>query len=336
MTVDETWARYEDAIPSMIESIKKPVFPGLIKSTVWMQTLLPLVAGLFVRGSDFDHGKRVVRFDSDGNPIDFAEKTMSNLARLPEQIRLLAPLMAAEWGIVKFDEGGVISSDRGYTLIGEEGKGIVGIAVPLSPRHVMTVKIGSRNTIAVALKGDWYTPLRMSRGTARMATDISRSMARNARDFIIGPNREQVAGLREQLGEGLYPPPAPLHGLWGTDRDLRTNTLEWETAYREIGHPPDRRVLVNVQRELTGKRVSANPNGWFPPVFLYPVGQVNRATGVQRYGEIIKYDLTVRPGARDFYELQSMVIKASAVPPPTIYPSVNISVGWHSAPSVGD
>ncbi|MEU6564370.1 DUF4238 domain-containing protein [Nocardia nova] len=329
-TVDGSWSGYEDRIPELVRTVSEGRFPGLIETKIWMQVVLPLVAGLFVRGTDFSHGKMVVRFDEKGKRIRFGEKTVRNLSRIPEQIRLLAPLMAAEWEVIKFDGvDTVVTSDRGYTLL-SEGDGIAGIGVPLTPRHILVARRREESVIGVGLGGEWYKPLRQVRGTDDMAKQISRSMARNAREFIIGPDSLQLKALREQLGKGLVPPSAPLHNIWGTDRDLRTNVMEWVIAFAELRRPPDDEVVLNFARKAEVRAQTSDIKGWVPPVFLWPVGQANGLTGVQRYGEVIKYDRTFRTRARDFYEFENMVIRMSAVPRATVFTPVSVSIEWHS------
>ena len=103
--VDRTWTTYEQSLAQAIQNLCS----GTVSALEWVRTLVPFVACTLVRGPDFNK-----RFE-DRIPAEVNSRDNTNNARLLELQRLLGPVAAATWNILKVPESGeVIVGDVGF------------------------------------------------------------------------------------------------------------------------------------------------------------------------------------------------------------------------------
>jgi hypothetical protein len=297
----QTWNAYEDQIPAAAAEVTNAGPLSLINSWIWLKALVPLVAGLYVRGVDFIPAKRVGHFDNKGK-LSPTLTYNQNAARLPEHIRLMAPLIGAQWTIVRraADSKPFLISDLGYGLVahGRRKDGsprVNGIMVPLTPD--VAVQVERRHpgpqAIAIGVGGNWKTPMRTQTMTAAEVDWFNRSICRNASDFVAGPTPDMSGIDVTEFSKGRYPPPQiPWSRIWGTDSDLTLNGIEWFNVRKELSHPPDDVVCVQLVRSRKYNTSCVEPPGWEPAVSLLPARHMRSLghSGVERWGCIIKYD----------------------------------------------
>ncbi len=297
----ETWNAYEDQIPAAtIEVTKAGPFP-LIDSWIWLKVLVPLVAGLYVRGVDFTPAKRVGHFDVNGVLMPISPNN-ENAARMPEHIRLMAPLMGAQWTIIRraANSKPFLISDLGYGLVAhglrkDGSPRINGIMVPLTPDVAVQVERrhpGPR-AIAVGVGGNWKTPMRAQTMTASEVDAFNRGVCRNASDFVAGPTSDLSGIDVAEFSKGRYPHPlVPLSKIWGTESDQTLNGIEWFNVRKELSHPPDDVVCVQLVRSRKYNTACVERPGWEPAVWLIPALHMSSLghSGVERWGCVIKYD----------------------------------------------
>jgi hypothetical protein len=229
---------------------------------------------------------------------------------MPEHIRLMAPLMGADWTIVRraADSKPFLISDLGYGLTAEgfrkDGSPDVhGITVALTPDVAVMVdrrrSPGSR-AIAVGLRDRWVTPMNARTLSAEEVDSFNQSVCRNALSFVAGPTPDLSGIDLSQFGKGRHPPDNSSHKLWGPDSYLTLNGVEWFNVRRELSHPPDDVVCAGVTNSRKYNASCVEPPGWEPAVTLFPGAHMGSLmhSGVERWGCIIKYDPYARMIAR--------------------------------------
>lgn len=287
-SVDDAWRSYEQKIPVAINSMKRAGQWGLYDTELWLRVLVPMVAGLYVRGLDFDHGAHVVTHDDNMQFSALDHQTNKNLSRVSELIRLLAPICAADWRVFEFAPGSLINSDRGYTLSRESRDGQWGITVPLSSRAAVMLVRRDESTVATAVSGEWRTPMRRYACNADIADQINRSISRNALSSIYSPNEALVRRYGAEIGNGLVDISSPLYLMWGTRLEMAANDMEWRRLTDAISHPPD----VQVRDGAVPLRQSSNPSvqlGWSPPWVMIPL-TLSPITAVRKLGMTMKFN----------------------------------------------
>lgn len=306
-----TWNAYEDRISAAIEELAGSGAIPLIDSWTWLKVLLPLVAGLYVRGPDFVPSKRVTELDNEHRKLmPISDSDNMAAARVPEHIRLMAPLMGADWTIVTraANTKPFLISDLGYQLTAngyrpDGSMNVNGITVPLTPNLALRVdrRPPGARAIAVALNGRWVTPMNTQMLSANEVNGFNQSMCRNALSFVAGSTPDLSGIDISQFAAGRHPPDNSSHKMWGTDAELTLNGIEWFNARKELSHPPDDVVCVQLVRSRKYNASCVEPPGWEPAVVPMPGAHMGSLghSGIERWGCVIKYD----PYARIFGRL---------------------------------
>ena len=91
--MDSVWGGYESRFAVALDGL----ISGSLDAAIWLRVLVPFVAGVLVRGPDFNH-----RFTRRTQGFQFTpDKDNINSVRLLELQRLLAPVLAARWQVFK-------------------------------------------------------------------------------------------------------------------------------------------------------------------------------------------------------------------------------------------
>jgi hypothetical protein len=131
--VDAAFSYYEGPLSNAINLL----ISGVVDAHTWLTVLVRFVAGLLVRGPDFN--RRFLRRFSDSFRAELAKLDPvfygldnTNFARIFEHQRLLAPICGAAWTVLE-TLGGVeqITNDLGFIGFEHVQTKYHGIAVPL-------------------------------------------------------------------------------------------------------------------------------------------------------------------------------------------------------------
>jgi hypothetical protein len=144
--IDDAWGGYEQRLgPALDEISKEGKREGrlqTISAKTWLRVLVPFVASLFVRGREFSarYGNRMSRIyatESFRDPKQQSDDT--NVSRIMELQRLLAPVMSARWMVMHTrSDHPVITNELGFTLFRPpDGSSDLGIAIPLGPHTIL-------------------------------------------------------------------------------------------------------------------------------------------------------------------------------------------------------
>lgn len=131
--IDSVWYGYEASLANAINQL----INGTISALTWATILVPFVAGLMVRGLDFN--KRFKnRLISMGLEID---KDQTNLARLMEIQRILSPILCSRWRVFKTTgiDIPLLTNETGYIPFYNPIVDERGFSIPLSNQYLLII-----------------------------------------------------------------------------------------------------------------------------------------------------------------------------------------------------
>jgi hypothetical protein len=210
--VDKAFSFYE---PRLAEAIDRLV-AGNIDIKTWAGTLVPFVAALLARGPDFAD-----RFERRLEYLGLASYTAecpdnTNLARLMELQRLLAPILVACWRVIRMQgRGELIVSDTGYVPFQNPELMETGIAIPLNRRAALLVTARLRRTVAIRTGGCWRPNILYDVLNSGMHLSLNKAIACSAHRFIFGPDAEIVSRYYIPQTRGYRPDPGRLGFISG-------------------------------------------------------------------------------------------------------------------------
>lgn len=289
-SVDSTWNIVEQEMPAATRLLESGV---AVPAKVWLQTLVPYVAMLFVRGKEFDErfirrmlGDRLPEPGSVAQEI-VASRSNVNMARMFELNRLLAPVACANWFVMHSPHGheGIVN-DLGLAATGDLSTGAVGWVVPLSHRVSLGVFPQKYRDVLLYSHGKWMALVQHRYPDTTMMRNLDRALAGAAKDFVVGPTQRAVAGLgplvQGQADERLLLERWPLSG-----RQMREYELHWQRLVSLLDtdprHVPD--------GEIPPPPGLAGPMGsWGPPIFVVP-DEGHEQRGVVKRGNVVSLEL---------------------------------------------
>jgi hypothetical protein len=280
------WSHYERRLPRVIELLTAE--PVTLTAATWLQVLVPFVTSLFVRGSEFGprYSQRYPELTSSLSAKGLLGDDHVSFGRVMEFQRLLAPVTAAEWTLLDTADSGVqfITSDLGLTAVGHaNGAPTPGYVVPLSPLlAVMLTPVRERRVMS-HLDGAWRPLLARRSLTAADVTAINASTASFAKEFLIAPNPDALAGATGQWSE-----PSGMDWLaagWtGPRKEKVAHEFDWHRLTRLANDPMT--SSLDLQRlDISGH--------WCPPL-VFPVNLPEFRSGLHQRGKDIFLELGPR------------------------------------------
>jgi Protein of unknown function (DUF4238) len=298
--VDSTWQGYEKRLGEALDTLIDPCVQS-VNAEIWLRVLVPFVAGLFVRGPDFTR-----RYESTSLVKSVKEEAGEqwspdsvNAARLIAMRRGLAPVIAARWTILYRSEPQVIiTNELGYVNSRDTiGSSSVGWAIPLTPNTILKLTPCpdgyGRKMLFCASDGEWRALI--ERGPMKPKTHIglNRTVARYARDFMIGPTAQSVESY---LTDFRHPsPPDTLTPQAATSHRMQiVHENEWDRLVCAIARDPDE--LRDQQFKIDWNVVASD---WYTiPLSAMNLPEFN--TGLRLRGRSIVLDMTEVPGFTDY------------------------------------
>ncbi len=198
-TADQRWAMYEPRIPAAIAELAASDTQSLTLET-WFRTLVPMVAGAFVRTLDYGDiaPANVARVWPEGLPDGVVVD--SNMDRLIDHQILMGLLLYCRWGLIRSSAGELVLPDTGVAPAVMR-KGQVGMVFPLTPRLAVTITRGPGNLRAIWADGRWV----MAGFTAQTDPDVLESVIRSAitcaRSAVFTADERSAAAAAELLQE---------------------------------------------------------------------------------------------------------------------------------------
>lgn len=185
--VDESLGFYEQRLNLAINQL----INRTIACNLWANTLIDFVAGILVRGPDFnDRFENRFELAALKNKID-PENT--NYARVFEIQRLRASIIGAKWTVLQArEENKLIINDLGYSPYQNPILNELGMAIPINPYNVLLITPRMRGKIAIAHGGIWTPLITYSSISTDLVNGLNKAIDNNAKRFIIGENDEDI------------------------------------------------------------------------------------------------------------------------------------------------
>lgn len=241
--VDKTWLAYENHLGSVLEILRTNTSRSAIDAHSWLTVLVPFVASLFVRGPDFNERyearlgmKEIYNHIAKEEPDYPRDNT--NMSRLMEFQRLLAPIIAASWTVLHTGEKlPLLINERGYTLYRPNGLDQLGWFIPVGYDMAFAIwptRVNHGRAIIVDTGiAKWKAILEHRTISDEDTKVFNRAIAGVASEFIVGPSETSVSTLIKELqhkplpAEYVYhnPPPGAV---------LRLHEHSWHYLLSEI------------------------------------------------------------------------------------------------------
>lgn len=223
--IDKTWQGYESRLGQALDAL---VEGESLSAQVWLRVLVPFVAGVFLRGPDFN--KRFARrtsFLKEELSTWFESGDNVNRARLLELQRLMPAMMVAKWTVIHLEFGApVITNDLGYFYFTSSDTKI-GYAIPLQSDALLLLSPSSGRDILELKGSSWKPIIEHSTRTVDRSPTVNEVVAAYSQEFIAGPSRQLIERYASNLVEPRYEIPDPVEIGFPGGRLLRAHEFEW-------------------------------------------------------------------------------------------------------------
>lgn len=319
--IDDAWARYEQRLgPALDELAKEGKKEGClqtINAKDWLRVLVPFVASLFVRGKEFSarYGKRMSRIyatESFSDPEQQSDNT--NVSRIMEFQRLLAPVMSARWLVMHTQsDHPVITNELGFTLFRPpDSSSDHGIAIPIGPRTILglvpTWPVHGRCRCILKDRGTGQWRAVIEHGTLNPDDQrkFNGAMASIAQEFLVGPTAGSVEIHRQALDDNCLDLDMLKGFFWPNSKVLRAHEFEWHRVVTATSKKSSRLT----QHDLQHKDWDVIAKDWFPQPVIFPVNLRDFPSGLLLRGDKIYLAMTEVPGFTDGTKNSPYVIRA--------------------------
>jgi uncharacterized protein DUF4238 len=313
-TLDIAWgyeAGLSDSLTALVDR------DSTLDGTLWATTLVPFIAGLFVRGPEFQQ-EYTRRFPKS------LERTVPRVAhpdnatagRLIEFQLLLAPVMTSQWSVLHFtSEVNLVTNDTGYavasTTLGDS------YVVPLDRHTALAVTWSSRKRVLSWVDEHWVAPVEHYIVADYEASDLLRAIGAFARHAVYGPTRDLVEQAAQHLGVASAIGP----GLFGSPdgMDLGCHIYDYFRVLSTLQYAP-----TNSDTAIANIDWPAVEHSWTAPVVVEILFPERTSGGVRENGGHVTIDLAYgiamrkeRRAARDFRmgAMAIMELPFTGVPP---------------------
>lgn len=273
--VDSIWSDYEKFLIPAIQSL----ISGTLTAVTWARVLVPFVTAILVRGPEFES-----RFEERLGPLkEFPMSTdNSDKARIMELQRLLAPILAAEWILMR-TEGNekLIINDNGYIPYFDAQLNQAGYALPVTPNYILGIIPNLQRPIAYNEKDCWFPIIRNVNLDPNNHLSFNKSSTDFARRFIFGSSEDLLSRYSRdrKLTPQNMPEPAQVGFISGVTAVEHEFTWHKFVSAIETAPRADDPMLFEFNFEIL-------KNGWHPPM-IFPVNLPKFIPGLER--EIMSY-----------------------------------------------
>lgn len=228
----DSWG-YEAELNRVLDEVssQKP-----IALSDWLHVLVPFVAGLFSRGSDFNRRYETLydQLSVEAAANETWRKLNTNFSRHIRMERLLSAVMSSSWIVhhVPFPCS-IISNDLGLATMYDPKFEKRGWAIPVDPGCVLSILPGTARNIGEYRNGAWYATLPHTNWAPKFFGNLNNSIAQQASSFIFGNSLESVACCSSRMSSKS---PQDLFGImdfdWGSSVEsvLYGHRFDWYFA----------------------------------------------------------------------------------------------------------
>lgn len=286
--VDNLWQEYEGPLSQALDQLVE----GRLDARTWARILVPFVTSLLVRGPDF-----ATRFESRlrdllGQDLPLTEDN-TNLARIFELQRMLAPITCARWLVLTIaGEPDLITNDIGFAPFASVSAAERGYSLPLDRRHILMLVPCRRRAVATWDGGHWIPAIEYGGLSPGYQEHALQGLAHYSQRSIFGADEATIARL---LPKDPSPPSLPEPGMLGFMQGIPNVVHEflWHRLVAALEKHPD---------ELGPKGFTldfgAIKKGWAPPMY-FPTDLPQFPVGLRRSGNHITITLFELPQYRN-------------------------------------
>lgn len=160
---------YEPDLSAAIDALVDPLIP--LTARQWIDTLIPFIAGLWIRTPERNDGG-----NNEGRIVEFQE--------------VLAPVAAATWSVVHLPPESLITSDRGFTVVGFQD--FPALLVPLDAQTLLILSPGDTANIDRDESERWIALIRHDLAPNLDATLVNQAISNAALHDVYGSTRDLV------------------------------------------------------------------------------------------------------------------------------------------------
>jgi hypothetical protein len=290
-SVDPLLHGYEPTLPAALDLLEQAASIDLV---AWLRTLVPYVAGIFVRGQDF-----IPRFM--GRPSvavagEFNTAENANNARIIEFERMLAPVCCARWVVLHKNSGeSFVLNDLGATGTFDKVTGESGWAIPIGKDSVLGIFPKEKRSLAYYQGGEWRAVIEHRPLNGTEAKTFNDSTAHLATSFVIGSDQAELERLAPIVAE--HGDASALMDSWPIGYKARlAHAQEWHrlVSATATNPPPD---AVNDLQSVDPRILAM---GWCPPVGI-GLNIREFPTGLKRVGNVIRLSLEIPANYQDYF-----------------------------------
>lgn len=203
--VDRIWDSFETSVPLGIECLVASR-ESQLSGSLWLRTLVPFVASLFIRGKTFmdsysDHRDELLA-SSEGIVDVNAD---ANGSRSYQFQRLLTPIAAANWCVIHTDSHpALITNDLALARFENVAAPLKwGWLVPLTPAAVLAVNLRYERKVMEATDGGELVPVisHIDIEDSDWVHQANERIAEDALEMVIGQSRSHVESVSSVLSE---------------------------------------------------------------------------------------------------------------------------------------
>lgn len=185
--IDSIWYGYEASLANAFDQL----INGTITAFTWATVLVPFVAGLMVRGLDFNKRfeRRIMSLGLEPG------KNQTNLARMMEIQRILGPILCSRWRVFKTTGSDIplLTNETGYIpfvnpLVSERG-----FSIPLSNYFLLIIVPSRLKYIAYLEKNIWRPIIHYSYLDPDSHLGFNRTIDKYTIKYLIGCEKGVVS-----------------------------------------------------------------------------------------------------------------------------------------------
>jgi tetratricopeptide (TPR) repeat protein len=253
--IDMIWSKYETRLEKAFEDL----IGRSSNANDWSCILVPFATCLLVRGPDFIH-RFNSRFLGMNLPISADN---ANRARILELQRLLGPISAAKWIVMKTRGDGLLfTNDLGYCPFRTPEDKEIGLAIPINPHFILGIIPKKERVVINYREGNWYPLIKYVTLNPGNHIHFCYEIAKFAQRFIFGPDKLTI---KKYLNEER----APLFAVEFSQKDIinprmaRAHEFTWHRLVSTLGKTPETPDIdeFKIDWDFLAK-------GWAPPVFF--------------------------------------------------------------------
>lgn len=251
--IDLIWSKYE----TRLEMALNDLINRSSNANDWCRILVPFVTCLLVRGPDFTD-RFNTRFTGMNLPLSADN---ANGARIIELQRLLGPISAAKWVVMKIRGDGLLfTNDLGYCPFRSPEDKEIGLAVPLSPHFILGIIPKKERVVLNYREGSWYPLIKYVTLNSGNHLGFCEEIARFAQRFIFGSDQLSIG---KYLNDKGVPPFAVAFSQkdFINPRMARAHEFTWHRLVSVLDKSPE-------TSDIDEFKIDWNflAKGWCPPV----------------------------------------------------------------------